>query len=188
MKTRRPEIWKHTTYADSISRLSSAYFQFLNAIPWSDAIIVAGAREGLNKFPSNAWLAMIRGRKYHSAHFVSPRALAVLQGKSDGTLAYEHMVPKNKHIQQPLESLAQRGQLREQDVRKVLEKYWFVATVLEEENMRITPRISMPSDWNGESIDDRYRLGRVRLIVNPLFPFAEEVTRLAAVRGVVRKD
>ena len=62
------------------TQLAQSYHRLLTSIDWTDAALIAGIREGFNKFFSNAHLSLYRGRnKYHKTHFVSASALAQLE-------------------------------------------------------------------------------------------------------------
>ena len=173
-------------HAEAIRQIAGVYTKFLSRLSWEDPLLIVGAREGLNKFTSNVWLSMFVGNKYLKAQLISPAALRVLQGDRSDTLALEHMVPKSKFIHAPCEAMARKGRLTERFVHDLLRRYWFIATVLESENTRLSPRIDMPDGWDEKDIGARYRVGKVQLIVNPYFPFAKEIAVVEPVRSLLR--
>lgn len=146
--------------------LARAYFKLLSNIDWRDEVLVAGLREGLRKFLSNAHLALHPGHKYHKTHFVSRRALLRLKRQDYRGLVFEHLAPKQPYIQQPCEDRANDGTLTLTFVRSRLDKFWYLATITEEED-RLLPRVKMPADWDGTNILARYEAVGLRLIPNP---------------------
>jgi hypothetical protein len=150
-------------------QLADAYCKLLNCLDWSDPVMVAGIREGLNKFLSNAFLGMFPGtHKYHRTHLVSPAALRQLEAKDYRELVYEHVVPKSRYIQRPCEERAARGELTTAFVQALLEKYWRVATVTKAEDAQLH-RFAMPDEWDGVSILARYQAAGVELLPNPYY-------------------
>jgi len=160
--------------ADGVERLARAYFKLLSRIDWKDDVLVAGLREGLNKFLSNAHLAAFPGQnKYHKTHFISHAALLRIESGSDGDLVWEHLVPKQVYIQAPCQQQARDGTLTLEFVEDRLRKFWRLATVTAEED-RLLPRRQMPTGWNGEDILARYAGTPITLVPNPYF---ERLTR-----------
>jgi hypothetical protein len=164
-----------------VERLAGAYFRLLSVIDWDDAVLVAGLREGLNNFVSNAHLASFPGRnKYHKTHFVSPSALQRLERTDYRGLVWEHLVPKRHYIQKPCEEQARAHTLTVDFIRDRLRRFWFLATVMREED-RLLVRACMPVNW--DEVDVHARYGAVApaltLIPNPFFErCAEKAARL----------
>ncbi|MGL4694658.1 hypothetical protein [Enterococcus larvae] len=82
--------------------------------------------------------------------------------------AYEHMIPKAKYIMNPLKEKAKQGILELEDVRALLDKYYYVACITKEEDGKLN-RNSMPEDWDGECIEARYKAKDIELVANKLF-------------------
>lgn len=150
--------------------LAEAYCKFLAGIDWTDELVVAGSREGRNKFLSNAFLSLYpRIHKYHRTHFISKQSHGQLLAGQYQELVCEHLVPKARYIQEPCERLAARGELTNEFVRIHLEKYWRLATITKGEDNRLQRR-KMPDDWDGTSVLARYEAAGIVLLPNPFFP------------------
>lgn len=158
---------REKTVQSTETRLADAYCKFLGGIDRADKLVVAGSREGRNKFLSNAFLSLYPGdHKYHRTHFVSDLALQQLNTKHYGELVYEHVVPKSQYIQKPCEELAERGELTRDFVRSLLERYWRLATITKSEDSQLHRR-SMPNGWDGTNIMVRYEAAGIVLRPNP---------------------
>lgn len=156
-----------------VKRLADAYYKLLSLVDWQDNLLVAGLKEGLNKFLSNAFISLYPGiHKYHRTHFVSHAALTRLCAGEYHGLIYEHLVPKSRYIQQPCQELAKAGKLMVQDVEALLGRYWRLATVTELEDQSLQ-RTNTPDTWDGTNVLARYEAVGIELIPNPYFP-AEE--------------
>jgi hypothetical protein len=152
------------------TRLADAYRKFLVGIDWTDHLVVAGSREGRNKFLSNAFLSLHPGvHKYHRTHFVSERAIEQLKSEHYRELVYEHLVPKALYIQAPCEERAKRNELTTEYVQSLLEKYWRLATITKSEDSRLS-RFAMPDNWDGANVMARYEAAGIVLRRNPHFP------------------
>lgn len=150
-------------------RLAEAYCKLLRSIDWSDELVVAGIREGLNKFLSNAFLSMFPSvHKYHRTHLISRNALRQVETKNYRRLVYEHLVPKTNYIQRPCEERAIRGDLTVDSIEDLLRRYWRVATITKAEDERLHRR-GMPTDWDGVNVLARYEAAGIKLIPNPYF-------------------
>jgi hypothetical protein len=157
------------------SRLADAYCKFLAGIDWNDDLVVAGSREGRNKFLSNAFLSLFPGvHKYHRTHLVSRMALEQLAAKNHRELVYEHLIPKSRYIQGPCEELAERGELTAEFVRSLLERFWRLATITKDEDLRLR-RFAMPENWDGTNVFARYEAAGIELQPNPFYPAASTV-------------
>mgnify|MGYP000920368831 CR=1 FL=1 len=130
-------------------RLAEVYVKLLSGMDWKDELLVAGLREGLNKFLSNAFISLFPGHKYHRTHFVSAAALVQIKAREFSGLVYEHVVPKAKYIQGPCEARARSGDLTVAFAYSLLIKYWKIATITKAEDARL-PRNAMPADWDGD--------------------------------------
>jgi hypothetical protein len=152
---------------DVLRSLAEAYVAFLDSFPWDKALVVAGAKEGLNKFLSNAYLhSFPKRRKYELTQLISPAARDRLRAGKPGGLVFEHLVPKRRFIQQPCEERAQQGQLDIAFVLALLDQYWVLATVTKDEDRRLS-RSSMPQSWDGLDVLARYARAGVSLVANP---------------------
>lgn len=147
-----------------------SYWSLLTSIEWSNDLLVRGLREGLNKFLSNAWLSVVPGsNKYHKTHLISAAALDTLHRRTSVGLCFEHIVPKQKYIQQPCIDRAKTGTLTLEFVRERFQQYWALATVTAGEDALLR-RVSMPDDWDNEDLLARYREADLDLHENPFFP------------------
>jgi hypothetical protein len=152
------------------AQLAEAYCKFLSGIDWSDDLILAGSKEGRNKFLSNAFLSLSPGiNKYHRTHLVSAAALRQLRLKSYSGLICEHVVPKARYIQSPCEELASRGELTTDFVTTLLKRYWRLATITAAEDAKLH-RALMPQDWDGNNVLARYEAAGIGLQRNPYYP------------------
>lgn len=169
---------------EHISHLAVAYTKFLNALDWQDRLLVGGLREARTKALSGIYMELMRpAPKYHQTHYITEGALALLataRTKADG-LRYEHIVPCAEYVRDPCEEAARTGALTNELVVSVLDRYWWLATILKSEDMKL-PRFSMPSDWDGNDVLARYRKAGIVLMPNPLFGNA---THKASWRGAV---
>jgi hypothetical protein len=155
-------------------QIAEAYCKLLNSIDWSDKLLVAGLREGLNKFLSNAFLSLFpKCHKYHRTHLVSAAALRQLRAKEYAGLVCEHIVPKTRYIQKRCEEAAKKGRLTVHDVRDLLDKYWRLATITKEEDRRLNP-VSMPETWDGVNPLARYEAAGIELLPNPFYHDLED--------------
>lgn len=156
--------------------LAQAYFRVLMAVVWDDPVVVSGLREGLNKFLSNAHLAIFRGRnKYHKTHWISPAALSQLSRGICRELVFEHVVPKTEYIQAPCEQRARDGTLTVEFIAGLLRQYWQLATVTKGEDATLV-RVAMPLAWDRVNVRARYEAAGLVLVPNPYFETAETVT------------
>ncbi len=130
---------------------------------------MAGLREGLNKFLSNAHLALFQGRnKYHKTHWVSPSALEQLERREHCGLVWEHLVPKTEYIQAPCEQCAREGKLTVEFISELLSKYWHLATITKREDRMLDPT-EMPRAWTWRNVRARYEAAGINLVQNPFF-------------------
>jgi len=160
--------------------IAEAYCKLLNSIDWSDKLLVAGLREGLNKFLSNAFLSLFsKCHKYHRTHLVSAAALRQLRAKEHAGLVCEHVVPKTRYIQKRCEEAVKQGELGVDDVRELLDKYWRLATITKEEDRRLNP-VLMPETWDGLNPLARYEAAGIELLPNPFY--REPIDRAPAER------
>ncbi len=151
--------------------MARAYSAFLGKMPWDIALVRDGAREGLTKFLSNAYLRSFPGRrKYELTQLISPEArdriikARVNAGVVAG-LVFEHVVPKHELIQKPCEDLAERGELTPEYVLSKLRQYWLLAMVTKEEDQELRER--MPAGCYDEDLLARYTKKHIELITNP---------------------
>ncbi len=151
---------------NDLESVVSAYYKLLQSIDWNDEVLVKGLREGLNKFPSNAFLSLCRESKYLSGHFYSCIALEKIRSQDFSGLVFEHMVPKSKYIQKPCEQAAQEGRLDIDEIQALFQKYWKISIITTDENSRLSVR-DMPDDWDFENIFARYQKCGIELVESP---------------------
>ena len=155
--------------------LSVVYFKFLKSIDWEDDLYLKGIREGRNKFLSNAYLNLCKG-KHSIVNYFSLEAIAVMKqypGKlPKGKLIFEHMVPKEKYIQAPSENIIRSSITDEQKLKEItilIDKYWHLASITVEEDRQIQNRKTMPDNWNRENIFARYDKAGIKVKPNPIW-------------------
>jgi hypothetical protein len=148
--------------SDVLVRIADAYVEFLTCLPWKHALVLAGAKEGLSKFLSNAYIRCFPARrKYELTQLISQAACDRLNAGVRKDLVFEHVVPKRRFIQEPCEQRAREGQLTAEFVLSILQKYWVLATVTTEED-RLLPR-----GWDERDILARYTAAGIHLLANP---------------------
>ncbi|MEG1188337.1 MAG: hypothetical protein RR259_11245 [Odoribacter sp.] len=141
-----------------LNRIAESYYKLLTCIDWKDQLMVSGLNEGLNKFISNAFLSSFpQGtNKYLKAHYISKEARKKINAGDFENLIFEHIIPKQKYIQEPCIAKAKAGDLNIEYVQNLLNKYWHIATITKEEDKGL-PKFQMPKNWDGEDIFFRYR-------------------------------
>lgn len=149
---------------ENIEKVAKAYCKLLNSIDWDDELIIAGLKEGLNKFLSNAFLSLNKEIKYKQGDYYSSEALEKVENNDFSNLVYEHMVPKNKYIQKVCEEEAKDKKLEPEFIIELLNKYWKIAVITKDEDDKLNSR-SMPVDWDGENIFARYEEAKLELII-----------------------
>ncbi len=155
-----------------LDNMAVRYCKLLNAIDWSDKFFIAGLREGLNKFLSNTMIALNGGpkSKYWMGDYYSDAALVKIKNDDANGLVFEHMVPKQKHIQDWAEGEAQKRKIEVGPVRERLEKYWWLAVITAEEDKQLT-RTKMPDGWDKDPINifARYEQAGIKLKERPVW-------------------
>lgn len=151
---------------NNIELVIESYYKLLQSIDWGDEVLVRGMREGLNKFPTNAFLSLHPGSKYLTGNFYSRYALSKVQSKDFSGLVFEHMIPKAKYIQKPCEQAAKEGRLNINEIRGLFQEYWKISVITTEENSRLKSH-SMPADWDFKNIFYRYQEAGIELIKTP---------------------
>ena len=146
-----------------IEKVAGAYCKLLNSIDWDDKLIIAGLKEGLNKFLSNAFLSLNKKNKYKQGHYYSSEALEKVEKNDFSNLVYEHMVPKNKYIQKVCEEKAKDQKLEPEFIIELLNKYWKIAVITKDEDDKLNSR-SMPAGWDGENILARYEEVELKVV------------------------
>ncbi len=91
-------------------------------------------------------------------------------------LRYEHIIPKKRYIQEPIENLAKNPsefvfKLKD-EIKERIQEYYYVALITISEDKELLKN-EMPDDWDGKNIFARYENSGIKLIRNPLF---EELT------------
>lgn len=155
-----------------LRNLSAKYYKFLSTIDWDDEEYVDTLKECRGTYLTFAFLTLLNSRggykKYrNTSNYISENAYEMLKDKKTKGLRFEHMIPKQKYIQDELESLAKSKQLGEEKVYSLLNKYWYIATITVEED-RALNKASMPDEWDGLDHMSRYTQAGLaeKLIVN----------------------
>jgi hypothetical protein len=153
---------------DLIKTLANSYFNFLflNGQAFKNKDYEIGLKEGKNKFLSNLAISKTGKYKIDSTDFISEAAYKQLIAGNTSNLVYEHMVPKTKYIQEPLEKEAMNNQLNYEKVFHTLNKYWFTCLITKDEDKKLNSlnlRNKMPSDWDGLNIFARYSAAKIKL-------------------------
>lgn len=158
-----------------VNELSSVYFKFLKSIEWDDALFLKGIREGRNKFLSNAYLNLCKG-KHSIVNYYSLEADTIIkqyQGRlPKGKLIFEHMVPKEKYIQTPCEEIIKSSSTDNQklkEIRNLIDRYWYLASITVEQDKCLQYKKTMPENWDKENIFARYENAGIRIISNPIW-------------------
>lgn len=149
-----------------IEKIILSYHKLLCSIDWSDDLLVEGLREGLNKFPSNAYIYACAKSKYYCGHYYSEGALELINKGVFSGLVFEHMVPKSNYIQQPCMQAARMGKLSLDFMRVLFEKYWKIAIITKEEDARLVSK-KMPNNWDENNLFSRYEEAGIELEANP---------------------
>lgn len=139
-----------------------SYVKLLNSLDWKDEILIAGLKEGLRKFLSNAQIASEKGRKHNLGDYYSKKAITKIKKGDLTNLVFDHMIPKGKYIHQPCLEKAKDRQLTVAYVNSLLDKYWKIAVITKDEDRKMSIR-SMPPDWDGIDIFARYRNAGIEL-------------------------
>ena len=147
---------------DVNNNLTNVYVKFLNSINWEDGLLVAGLREGRNKFLSNCYIHLFPGiNKYFLGHYYSKAALRRVRNGELKHLVFEHVIPKQKYIQSPCEHAAREGRLIKESVLDLLNRYWIIAIVTSEEDKKLK---GIPRNWDGKDVFIRYRDAEIDLV------------------------
>ncbi|WP_314679933.1 hypothetical protein [uncultured Granulicatella sp.] len=87
-------------------------------------------------------------------------------------LRYEHIIPKKRYIQKPIEDLAKNSSeitfKLKNEIKERIEEYYYVALITISEDKELLKN-EMPDDWDGKNIFARYEKSGIKLIRNPLF-------------------
>ena len=156
-----------------IDKIIVAYHKLLTIIDWKDHLLIEGIREGLNKFPSNAFIYATGKKKYFCGHYYSKNALDLIRKEIFSGLIFEHMIPKQFYIQEPCIKAAKSGELKLNDMRDLFEKYWKIAIITKEENALLNHR-KMPANWDTKNIFSRYDEAGINLEPSPFINHQEK--------------
>ena len=146
-----------------LKRMADAYYELLAAIApllQKNGDIEDGIREGLNKFLSNLCISLV-GKE--ETDFYSEDALRELTKDKPEHLVYEHMIPKNYYQGEIVDDFKAGKIKNADDIKAVLEKYWYIATITSSEDKLLEPSRSMPKTWDKQDIFARYAKIRNRL-------------------------
>lgn len=103
--------------------------------------------------------------KYHMADFMTFKAENSLRTKDKTVLlVYEHMVPKNIYINRIVKEI-NSGNLTEDFVYNLLNKYYYVCTVTKEEDKKLSST-KMPGGWDEINPFYRYDVAGIEYIPN----------------------
>ena len=107
----------------------------------------------------------IGNKKIRFAQKISEKAYSFYKSNPNAHFCNEHMVPKAMYIIEPLinKALNNKG-LSKQDVYDIVEKYWFIAFITDDENKRLPTRTKMPNGWNGQDVFARYCNTGIKLL------------------------
>ena len=139
-----------------LKRMAEAYYKLLAVVVplmENDEDIKAGIREGLNKFLSNLCIALV-GKE--ETDFYSEDALRELTKDKPEHLVYEHMIPKNYYQGEIVDDFKAGKIKNADDIKAVLEKYWYIATITSTEDEQLDPPRSVPKGWDDQDIFVRY--------------------------------
>lgn len=154
------------THKKLCSILAGAYYSFLKALlsanppSASQAAYDGGIRHSDCKghFLSNAYLTLY-DKHFRDADWIyhSKAAGKILDSGSRRGLRFEHIVPKERYIQEEgwrlVETEAPDAQKK---IEQLLEKYWFIAIITAAEEKRLSAT-AMPDGWDGKDIFARYK-------------------------------
>lgn len=144
--------------------IAEQYYEFLLTLKGKSEMYLSGIREGKNKFLSNMYGAGLVGKKkYMNAQYTSKAAKEHILNPPKGKLVFEHVVPKQKFIQKPLE---EAQDLTVEMIHELLNKFYVTAVVTKEEDRKL--RKSLKQEDFAKNIFSRYE-GVVELEVNPHF-------------------
>ena len=147
-----------------LTRMADAYYKLLAAVVpllKKNGDIEDGIREGLNKFLSNLCISLVGKLE---TDFYSENALEKLRKGDRDHLIYEHMVPKNVYQDKIVDDF-KAGKIKNAgDIKAVLEKYWYIATITSSEDKQLYPRRSMTKGRDKQNIFVRYAKIRDRLV------------------------
>lgn len=157
----------HYEFDELCRKLARSYVIFLNSLnemnSKNDEFLSGGLKHSdcKNHFLSNAYLS-----KYDKFDISKPwtyhSKAAGKQIKQKGKdwnkdLRFEHIVPKQKYLQDECEkAVIAEGLKAEKTVCDLLKKYWKIAVITSEENSRLYVH-KMPDGWkDGDCIFERY--------------------------------
>lgn len=102
--------------------------------------------------------------KIKFAQKISKEAFEQYKNNPDAKFYNEHIVPKTMHILDPLIDRAKTNNVAPKEVEKLVDKYWFIAFITEDENKRLPTRTKMPNGWNGQDVFARYCNTGIKLL------------------------
>lgn len=94
-------------------------------------------------------------RRY-ATDFISEDAEVQLNNGIIAGLKFEHLVPKSRYITKVCEAKAETDDLTESFVRDLLNRYYWTATITDDEESRLS-RTRMPVNWDEINIMARYK-------------------------------
>ena len=159
-----------------LKEIAKAYAKLLYLVDWDDEILKQGLKEGLNKFLSNAYIYIMKknlglksNHKYQMADFVSLKAEKQIKKGTYEGLVFEHMIPKEKYIQEPCIKKSIEIKINNEPISELedfilnkLKKYWKLAVVTKEED-KLLSRNKMPDNWDKKNIKARYEAAKIPL-------------------------
>ncbi|MBO7135616.1 MAG: hypothetical protein J6V73_03205 [Spirochaetaceae bacterium] len=162
MAKKNPNI----THDELCHILAGTYYTFLKAIIFANP--PAEAKDVYNDgikcsdckghFLSNAYLTMY-DKHYINADWIyhTEDAKKILDSKNKKGLHFEHIVPKERYIQDESWKLVKNGDPDAQSkIEDLLKKYWYIAVITTQENKRLLDT-KMPDGWDTKDIFARYK-------------------------------
>lgn len=143
--------------------LAEAYYTFLTTVYSAESKEQRIYLNGINHsdckghFLSNAYLSMY-GKYVDSVEWVyhSLDAKKIIDSGQKKGIVFEHIVPKQKYIQDLCEQRAINGELTVDFIYDLLCKYWFIALITSAEDKNLLAN-KMPDGWDGKDIFLRYK-------------------------------
>lgn len=143
------------------------YLGVLRDLKEKDELAFYGERRGLSGYLSNLFGDL--QKKFGFKDCLAPKSLKFLTEESEGKIPIrigEHVVPKQKYIQDVAEEAAFSGNpMSVDDLYKLLEERWWICRVTKEEDNKMNGKLvtSMGDDWDGKDWWWRYRKTKIEI-------------------------
>ena len=150
-----------------LDRIGKGKYNLWYSIDWSDDLKMKGLNDELKKFVSNAYLRSFKSgtNKYLKVNYFSEKAYKQIKSEDYKNLIFEHIVPKQKYIQDPCILKANEKTLTIEFIQDLLKKYWCIATITKEEDSRLG---AIPDNWDRIDIFVRYNSAGIVLKENDI--------------------